>query len=420
MNEFKDNIDFVITKENAKEFYIKLNGEFSPYLREMQFDSGDFYEAPKKDHKSIDDNEFINNIFDGYYSFIDFESNLMEKYRNSDSKYNILGKFRRLGFTDDDFLKWNIDILNERIDKYYQEKKEICIEKIPYCSEFYDSKFTTLLNAFDVYTTDYESNKRLLEAIYDCINLNDGMIYKYYNYWCHNGRPNKDDIHPFYALDEALINNATISEFFEFDFKANPLYMSYYHEHVDNHNLKYRFAHLGYSDLLEMFNNILKLRKEYIGNITYNYCFEAKDLLDIYKEIFKEKSILCPYYDSKSHEMEEMLDISNKLRNYFIYFDDKIIGTITYTNEFYNKYSYERDTCIKCIGLIPEYQNKGIGKKTMDYIFNSFINSKNIYIDIPKYNNRLVHFFVDICKMEIVKEYTNDQITICTLVKNRK
>jgi ribosomal protein S18 acetylase RimI-like enzyme len=116
---------------------------------------------------------------------------------------------------------------------------------------------------------------------------------------------------------------------------------------------------------------------------------EAEDILSVQKVAFKED--LETYKDFETNPATEpikkLLYKINKNFHYTILIGDKIIGGAEL------RLDSESECYINRIFLLPEFQNKGLGTRIMNYFENQFPNVKKWTLCTPHKNYRNHRFY---------------------------
>lgn len=132
---------------------------------------------------------------------------------------------------------------------------------------------------------------------------------------------------------------------------------------------------------------------------------DVKRLIEVYDLSFYSDYVKygeCPGY----HRTEE--NMLNSIQNYYVYkiiADDKIVGAISVQNEKEDFY-YLGALCV-----IPEYANKGIGKKAMAFLDKEFPNAKHWALETPS-DKAENHYFYKKFGYKVTKEYMDGNVQI--------
>lgn len=132
---------------------------------------------------------------------------------------------------------------------------------------------------------------------------------------------------------------------------------------------------------------------------------DVKQLIEVYDLSFYSDYIKygeCPGY----HRTEE--NVLYSIQNYNVYkiiIKDKIIGAISVQSREENFYY------IGALCVIPEFANKGIGKKAMAFLDEEYPDARHWALDTPsdKFEN---HYFYKKFNYEVTKEYMSGNVLI--------
>lgn len=106
---------------------------------------------------------------------------------------------------------------------------------------------------------------------------------------------------------------------------------------------------------------------------------------------------VCPGYNIPIEEMKKSIE-SKDIEKHLICVDNKPIGAVSVKNDGNNKY-YLGNLCI-----IPEYQNKGIGKTAIDFVLEHYKDMKELTLITPADKIQNVNFYTQKCNFAIINE----------------
>ncbi len=109
--------------------------------------------------------------------------------------------------------------------------------------------------------------------------------------------------------------------------------------------------------------------------------------IDIQNKAFYEDYLRygsCPSYNRAD---KKMADIINNHFDFIIYANDKAVGNIII------KLKQNNECHINSLGVIPQYQNIGIGQKALDFIATQFYSAKLFTLDTPADKKINLHFY---------------------------
>jgi ribosomal protein S18 acetylase RimI-like enzyme len=138
---------------------------------------------------------------------------------------------------------------------------------------------------------------------------------------------------------------------------------------------------------------------------------DADELIEVQNKSFREdftKYGECPSYNE---DYDNFVSIIKTTIFYKIIHDEKIIGDIIIRKKGEGKYY------LRTISIIPEFQNKGIGKKAIEFIEKNNSDGEIWTLITPKDNSRNCHFYE---KMGYIKTGEYRQSDVLTLVEYRK
>lgn len=118
----------------------------------------------------------------------------------------------------------------------------------------------------------------------------------------------------------------------------------------------------------------------------------------------------CPGYNITYESM--LNSVVNKIV-YNIIADDQIIGNISIKDNQDNTYF------LGCLCVIPEYENKGIGQRAINFIESEFPNATAWSLATPA-DKKKNHYFYKKVGYSIVKEYMEGKVKLVLFEKKMK
>ena len=137
---------------------------------------------------------------------------------------------------------------------------------------------------------------------------------------------------------------------------------------------------------------------------------DAELLIDIRNKSFYSDYLKygeCPGYNIALNHMKETI---LKCYCYKIIFDNKVVGNLSFTSEDNNSYY------IGCLCVVPQYENKGIGKETIRLIEEKFSEAKIWSLETPKDKLKNIYFYEKL-GYKIVKEPQEGSVKLVKLEK---
>lgn len=141
---------------------------------------------------------------------------------------------------------------------------------------------------------------------------------------------------------------------------------------------------------------------------------EAPVLVEIYNAAFYHDYIRfgsCPGY---GHTVEDMKKSIQNNYKFTIYVDKKPVGAISLSNEGNGIYH------IGCLCVIPQYQGKGIGTKSIKFIEEEFTDWKELTLETPADKEENVDFYCKKGNFQIVKEIMDGNTKLYCFSKKNK
>jgi ribosomal protein S18 acetylase RimI-like enzyme len=139
---------------------------------------------------------------------------------------------------------------------------------------------------------------------------------------------------------------------------------------------------------------------------------DASKLIEVQNASFEEDVIRyseCPAYNESLEKMQEMI---KTLLVYKIMANGEIIGDLI-IRRCLNKEYY-----IRVLSVIPEYQNKGVGAETLDYIFKAYPDALKWTLITPKTSIRNCYFYEKLGFQKVGEEVKSEKLTLNVYLKN--
>jgi ribosomal protein S18 acetylase RimI-like enzyme len=137
---------------------------------------------------------------------------------------------------------------------------------------------------------------------------------------------------------------------------------------------------------------------------------DIEELIDVRNQSFYEDYVKygeCPGYNLTKETMTEV--ILNRIV-YKIICNNKIVGSISIKDNNDNTYF------VGCLCVIPEYENRGIGRGALRFIESKFQSAEVWRLETPADKERN-HCFYKKSGYKIVKEYMNGSVKIVLFEK---
>lgn len=103
----------------------------------------------------------------------------------------------------------------------------------------------------------------------------------------------------------------------------------------------------------------------------------------------------CPGYNISIEKMKKSLE-NQKIEKHIVYLDNMPVGAVSVHNQGEKKY-YLGNLCI-----IPEYQNKGIGKLTIEFVLEYYVDLRELSLITPADKLENVNFYSKKCGFNII------------------
>ncbi|OPJ63801.1 GNAT family N-acetyltransferase [Clostridium oryzae] len=137
---------------------------------------------------------------------------------------------------------------------------------------------------------------------------------------------------------------------------------------------------------------------------------DAETLIDVRNKSFYEDYIrygMCPGYNiSKEH----MIDSISSTIAYKIVCNNQVIGNIGI------KDNQDSNYYIGCLCVIPDYQNKGIGQKAINFVENEFPNAVVWILKTPADKERNIYFYKKM-GYKIIDEFVEGSVKLVVFEK---
>ena len=140
---------------------------------------------------------------------------------------------------------------------------------------------------------------------------------------------------------------------------------------------------------------------------------DADLLIEIYNSSFYDDYVFygeCPAYGQTKEQMEQSFEDFTK---YIILSDDIPIGALSFKNEEEGCYY------LGCLCVIPEYQGKGIGTKTFQYMLSVCPDWKEITLVTPADKKQNVRFYTKKCGFKIGETVMDGNVEVVKFYRNR-
>ncbi|MDO5517654.1 MAG: GNAT family N-acetyltransferase [Clostridium sp.] len=145
-------------------------------------------------------------------------------------------------------------------------------------------------------------------------------------------------------------------------------------------------------------------------NITYKKASldDCELLIEINNKAYHDDYIRygeCPGYNVPIENMRSSLK-NREIEKHIIYADDIPVGVTSVHNKGNNKY-YLGNLCV-----IPEYQHKGIGKATIDFVLEHYTDLKELTLVTPADKIENVNFYTKKCNFMITGEEMDGSVKV--------
>lgn len=140
---------------------------------------------------------------------------------------------------------------------------------------------------------------------------------------------------------------------------------------------------------------------------------DAEVLIKLYNASFYEDYVRygeCPAYGRTKEKME--LSIEQYPKD-VILCDDVPVGVLSYQYKGEGKYE------VGCLCVIPDYQGKGIGTKTIQYMKSICPNWMQITLITPADKEENIKFYVEKCGFQIVEKTMDGNVEVVRFSMNR-
>ena len=150
-------------------------------------------------------------------------------------------------------------------------------------------------------------------------------------------------------------------------------------------------------------------------NIEYRYAKkeDAEILIEIYDASFYDDYIKygeCPGYGKTVTAMRKsIIDVPK----FIILCDDKPVGVVSCKNVDTRVYE------VGCLCIIPEYQGKGIGTKTFEFVKSHYDNWEKFTLITPADKNENIRFYTEKCGFKIESTETDGNVQVVRFVLER-
>jgi GNAT superfamily N-acetyltransferase len=133
---------------------------------------------------------------------------------------------------------------------------------------------------------------------------------------------------------------------------------------------------------------------------------DAKAIIDVRNKSFYDDFVKfgeCPGYNIAEDAMKHSIHSSIM---YNIIADEQVIGNVS----FHNK---DNGACwIGCLAIIPEYQNRGIGFKTIKFLEAKYPEVKVWELETPVQNHRNCYFYEKCGFVKVDEKVHSDKLTL--------
>ncbi len=140
---------------------------------------------------------------------------------------------------------------------------------------------------------------------------------------------------------------------------------------------------------------------------------DADILINIYNLSFYEDYVKygeCPAYEKTKVSMEESIQKYQKL---IIYSDDIPLGAISIDKKENGEYY------LGCLCIIPEFQNKGIGKQAVKCILAYYKDWSKVTLITPADKEKNIAFYTKKCGFRIESTKMNGNVKVVHLLLER-
>lgn len=140
---------------------------------------------------------------------------------------------------------------------------------------------------------------------------------------------------------------------------------------------------------------------------------DAPILIDIYNRSFYDDYIRygeCPAYGRSIEEMEQSIIRAPKE---LILYEDKPIGVISVQDKGDGNYY------LGCLGVIPEYQGKGIGTQAFNHLLSELKDWKRIELITPADKEENVKFYTKRCGFSLGETEMDGNVKVVQFYRER-
>ncbi len=141
---------------------------------------------------------------------------------------------------------------------------------------------------------------------------------------------------------------------------------------------------------------------------------DAELLIKIYDASFYDDYLRygsCPGYGNTREMMEDSIIRHPK---HIILCDDEPVGCVSYTKLGMGEYE------VSCLCIIPEFQGKGIGTRTMQFLKTFLEDWKKLTLVTPISKKENVKFYTEKCGFHIVSTEKDGNVELARFVAERE
>lgn len=140
---------------------------------------------------------------------------------------------------------------------------------------------------------------------------------------------------------------------------------------------------------------------------------DADLLINIYNTAFYDDYVRygeCPAYGKTRDRMEQSIELFPK---YIVSCDDIPVGVISFENKGSGNYY------LGCLGIVPEYQGKGIGTRAFQYMLTICSDWKRITLVTPSDKVENIRFYTEKCGFHIGEKEMDGNVEVLNFYMER-
>lgn len=140
---------------------------------------------------------------------------------------------------------------------------------------------------------------------------------------------------------------------------------------------------------------------------------DAELLIDLYNKAFYADYLRfgeCPAY---GRTIDRMIESIHKAEKHIIYADQIPAGVISLENKGDGNYY------IGCLGIIPEYQHRGIGTGAVKFALDHYKDWRTITLRTPSDKTENVNFYTQKCGFDIIGSEMDGKVKLFNFLLKR-